>query len=174
MKTLQLILSLTLGFSCLQAQSIIDSKSKVSFEISNLVFSSVEGSFSGLNGIVALDAKNVDQSKFQVCLNPATINTGNEKRDDHLRNEDFFWVEKHAKICFTGTKFSALEGGRWQIQGKLEIRGISKKITVEILQKGNQISCQFTVNRLDYEVGMDYGSFTAGEEVTLKAQLQVQ
>lgn len=174
MKKVTLLFSLLLMISGIKAQSVVASQSKVSFEISNFLVNTVEGSFSGLEGTVVLNTKSPNQSKFEVCLDPATINTANEKRDDHLRNEDFFWVEKHKSICFKGTKFIKLSDGNWKIEGQMEIRGITKTITVEVVQKGKEVNCQFIVNRLDYKVGMDYGSFSAGEEVSLNVKLQIQ
>lgn len=174
MKKLTLLIGLLFGITSIKAQAVLPAQSKVSFEISNLLVNTVEGSFSGLKGTVKLNTERPNQSKFEVCLDPATINTANEKRDDHLRNEDFFWVEKHPSICFTGTKFIKLANGKWKIEGQMEIRGVTNTITVELVQNGKEVNCTFVVNRLDYEVGMDYGSFSAGEEVNLKVKLQIQ
>jgi len=53
----------------------------------------VKGSFAGMKGEIRFDEKDLANSSFKVNIDAATVNTENEKRDDHLRNEDFFDVE---------------------------------------------------------------------------------
>lgn len=171
LRTTILTLVLCSLFQLSQAQNINASKSRVSFEISNLAFNTVEGSFSGISGKIYLNEFALKKSLLKVCLDPATVNTGIEKRDDHLRSEDFFWVDKYPQICFYGREFEFLGEGRWLVTGKLKIRDIKREVQVELLQQDDKISCEFEINRLDYEVGLDISSFTAGEEVKLEVKL---
>ena len=172
--TLLILLSLFFNGQLITAQSIDGDKSKVDFEISNLAFNTVEGSFSGLSGKVYLNEHARNKSIFKVCLDPATIKTGIDKRDEHLRSEDFFWVSEYPEICFTGNSFAYLGEGRWQIKGNLKIRDVKKEITVILKQEENKISCDFQINRLDYKVGEDTSTFTAGDEVKLMVQIVLQ
>lgn len=171
---LYIFLALVFNANFLIAQSIDGDKSKVDFEISNLAFNTVEGSFSGLTGKVYLNEHARNKSIFKVCLDPATIETGIDKRDEHLRSEDFFWVSEYPEICFTGKSFAYLGEGRWQIKGNLEIRDVKKEITVILQKNDKQISCNFTIKRLDYNVGNDTSTFTAGDEVKLMVQIALQ
>jgi len=172
--TLLILLALVFNSQLSTAQPIDGAQSKVEFEISNLGFNTVEGSFSGMSGKVYLNEHARNKSIFKVCLDPATVQTGIDKRDEHLRSEDFFWVSEYPEICFTGKSFAYLGEGRWQIKGSLKIRDVKKEITVILKQDEKQISCDFQINRLEYNVGEDTSTFTAGDEVKLKVQITLQ
>ncbi|MGB0977923.1 MAG: YceI family protein [Croceimicrobium sp.] len=161
------------GIHGLQAQLIDSENSKVSFEISNLGFNTVEGNFSGLKGELNL-SKEQGASRLSICLNPATISTGIDKRDEHLKEEDFFWTSKYPEICFKGRKFKFLGEGRWEVEGILSIRDVSKPITIVLTKKGKMATCDFSIKRKDYNVGNDFSSFTAGEEVKLMVSLSLK
>ncbi|QNR25448.1 YceI family protein [Croceimicrobium hydrocarbonivorans] len=171
MKKLFLFL-LVLGQISLKAQNVDLEKSKVNFEISNLGFNTVEGSFSGLDGKLYLNMDAVHKSILKVCLEVNSIETGIAKRDEHLKSEDFFWLDKHPQICFNGDKFKYLGDHHWQVSGYLNIRGISKYITVALTYKDDILECEFMLNRFDYELGSDISTFTAGKEVEIKVHLE--
>jgi polyisoprenoid-binding protein YceI len=87
----------------------------------------------GLNGEINFDKKNTNEF-VRLSLKPATLNTGNNKRDDHLRSEDFFYVEKYPLIEFIGSKIQLQEKGNqlYDIAGTLQIRGVSHDETIPI------------------------------------------
>lgn len=150
----------------IQAQSSIDSEnSKVEFSIKNMKFKTVEGSFGGMNGNVAFDPENLENSSFNVCIDPATVNTGSKKRDEHLKNEDFFDVEKYPEICFKSDEIAKIDN-QYIAKGTLTMHGISNKVEIPFEQNGNTLNGQLTINRKDYKVGDD-GTFMVGDEVKL-------
>lgn len=109
--------------------SIDPAHSKVGFEISHLVISTVEGRFNTYTGSVDL-GKNIEDTKVEASIDAASVDTGNADRDKHLKSPDFFDVEKFPKITFISKKVSGSVDAL-KIQGDLTMHGVTKPITLE-------------------------------------------
>jgi len=94
--------------------------SKVGFEIPHLVISSVEGKFNKFEGVINVD-KAADKSKVEFSAEISSIDTGVEKRDDHLKSADFFDAKKYPKLSFTSTKVTQTDD-TLTIVGTLKIK----------------------------------------------------
>ena len=149
------------------AQTIDTKKSTVTFEISNMKVNTVEGSFTGLKGTVNFDASKLSTSSFEVCIDASTVDTDNTKRDDHLRNEDFFHVEKYPTICFASTSIIK-DGKGFKAKGDLTMLGITKEVVLPFTYENNQLTGALALNRFDYKLGEGTGSFMVGEEVKIQ------
>jgi len=155
------------------AQTIDAEKSIVNFKIANLSFSSVEGTIKGMKGSLHFDVANLTSSSFDVCIDPSTIETGINKRDKHLKTEDFFFVEKYPTICFKSLSITKTATG-YETEGNLTLHGVTKKIKipfVETTQDGKKVlTGKFTVNRFDYNLGSEAysGTFVAGKDVEVE------
>src|SRR5512137_2016851 len=75
--------------------------SNVGFKVKHLMVSNVKGSFEKFTGMVELNDKDVTKSKVDVSIETTSINTGVNKRDEHLRSADFFDVTKYPAMTFT-------------------------------------------------------------------------
>ena len=155
-----------ISFGTLNAQSNISDQSMVAFEIGNLWLNTVEGTIKGMKGTVDFDPENLKGSKFNVCVDVNTINTGIDKRDAHLKTADFFDVEKYPTICFESKAIHVSSDG-YSTTGDLTIHGVTKEVTIPFTYAKNIFTGTIEVNRLDYKVGVDYGSFKAQEEVSV-------
>ncbi|WP_107039405.1 YceI family protein [Brumimicrobium mesophilum] len=152
-------------FSSLVFSQEIDKRnSSISFEISNMLVNTVEGSFSGFTGEINFNENNLSQSQINVCIDASTVNTGIEKRDDHLRTKDFFHVEKYPKICFTSTNIIRNNTGYFA-EGQLEMHGVKKNVKIPLNYSNNTLLGSLVINRFDYEIGVDSGSFNIGKKV---------
>lgn len=103
--------------------------SKVGFEIPHLVISSVEGKFNKSEGEIKLDS-NFQKSSVKVSTDIASIDTGVEKRDEHLKSADFFDAKKYPSMKFES---SAVTGSpdSFKVIGNLTIHGVTKKVTLD-------------------------------------------
>lgn len=167
-----IVLLFSLAFVGLQAQNIDTLNSKVQFEVENLGFNTVEGSFSGIQGWAYLNPDAKKKNLLKVCLNASSISTGIKMRDKNLRGEDFFEVETYPNICFIGASYKYLGDNRWEVKGTLKIKDKEQEITVWIIQQNKALSCQFTIDRRYFGLGESYFNFTIGEEVVVKVRLQ--
>ncbi len=156
-----------LSFSFNVNSQVRDSfESIITFSVSNMKFKTVEGSFSGMVGEVDFQPNDLFSSKFDVCIDAKSIDTGNEKRDEHLKNKDFFEVETYPKICFESSNISETSDGH-KAKGTLTMHGVSKKIEIPFTFNSNQFNGEFKLNRVDYKIG-GKGRFIVGKEITVR------
>lgn len=146
-------------------------KSNVSFSIKNFGVGT-GGQFTGLEGTIVFDKASPEKSSFDVTVNAASVNTDNSARDNHLRKEEYFDVEKFPKISFKSAKISS-KGSGYAVTGTLTIKGTSKNISFPFtaVQAGDelQLGGSFQIDRRDYKVGGN--SMVLGDKVTVTLQV---
>jgi polyisoprenoid-binding protein YceI len=147
---------------------IDEDASSFEFEISNMGLFSADGTMDGIKG--SIDFDKIDSDGFvYLSLDAKTIDTGIEKRDDHLRTSDFFYVEKYPKIEYKGGKLTRIKGNLYVVSGTLSMRGVSlsKKVPIRFETLGNTLKFSGTAEIDRTEYGVDGGS-TVGDiaEVT--------
>lgn len=101
--------------------------SSVEFKVKHMMISNVTGSFKQFDAVIDFDEKTKTLKKLEGTVIVDSIDTGIEKRDTHLRSDDFFAAEKHPKMSFVMTKAEADS-----ITGKLTIRGVTKTVTLDL------------------------------------------
>lgn len=135
------------------AQQIDANNSFVEFEIGNMIFSSVEGKISGMTGAVNFNPSNLNNSKFNVCIDPSTVNTDNESRDEHLKNEDFFDITAYTTVCFVSSKIEK-KGAGFQTTGKLTLYDTTRDAVIQFSKNGKKLEGTMEINRFDYNLGV--------------------
>jgi polyisoprenoid-binding protein YceI len=140
------------------------SKSSVAFKIKNAGIG-VDGSFTKFETSIDFNESAGAPSSIKATIETATINTGIEARDKHLKKEEFFDVEKYPKITFESTQILKTASGGLIAEGKLTIKNITKdiKIPFTYTPATGVFEGSVTLNRLDYGVGGK--SMTMGDEV---------
>lgn len=111
----------------------------IEFAVKHMMFTTVRGRFKSFTGVVHVNELNPDQSRAEVGIEAASIDTGVSDRDAHLRSADFLDVERHPKIVFRSTRVDGAhkkEGDRFKIAGDLEIRGKSIPVTLDVTFEG--------------------------------------
>lgn len=138
--------------------------SRVGFTVTHLQLSEVDGWFDNFSGTVNWDEKDPSKSKIAFSVKATSIDTGNEKRDGHLKSDDFFAVEKFPTLSFTSTSVKKLSDNKYSLVGDLTIHGVTKRVTlpatikgpVDAFGNGKKIlgfDSRFKINRIDYGVG---------------------
>ncbi|MFA6086922.1 YceI family protein [Mucilaginibacter sp.] len=139
--------------------------SSLKFTIKNLGFD-VGGSFSGFEGTIDFDPQNLSNSKFDVTINAATINTDNSLRDEHLKGGNYFDVKNSPHIKIASTKITPAGKGAYQFNGSLTIKGKSKPIsfpfTAVLSADVYAFKGSFKMKRKDFGVG---GTSTVSDEL---------
>jgi polyisoprenoid-binding protein YceI len=107
---------------------------KLGFEISHLVISTVDGRFNKFSGDVEMNKK-LDDTKVDASVDVASIDTGNTDRDNHLKSPDFFDAAKYPTITFKSKKITG-SADKLKIAGDLTIHGVTKPVTLEGKYKG--------------------------------------
>lgn len=111
------------------AWRIDTSHSELSFRIRHLV-SRVRGTFQDWHGTIVMDPDNLAGSSVEVTIQTASIDTGNDRRDAHLRSADFFDAENHPVMTFKSTAIE-VNGNDLRITGDLTIRGVTRPVVLE-------------------------------------------
>jgi len=166
MKPILIVLFSFFVYVSLSAQRIDTEKSFVKFKTTALMVNSVNGTFTGMKGEIQFDVNDLSDSSFNVCVDPSSVNTENEKRDDHLKTEDFFEVSKYLEICFVSTSVEKTKSG-FETIGNLTMHGITKEIKIPFTFENNTFKGELKIKRLKYGIGEDYGSFTASKEAEI-------
>lgn len=151
--------------------------SVLQFSVSNMGVNRVKGKFKKWSGTVTYDAQNATKSQVRVAIESTSINTGNEKRDHHLRGADFFEVEKYPQLTFESQSITQ-EPGRFVMTGPLSMHGVTKPVTIYFTilppdaAKPQELraSGKVILNRRDFQ--LTYGNaFTIGNEVTITMEI---
>ncbi len=111
----------------------------VEFSVKHMMFTTVRGRFKDVSGTIALDPDDPDASHVEVEIEAASIDTGVEDRDKHLRSADFLDVENHTEITFRSRRVDGAareEGDEFQLVGDLTIRGTTREVTLDCTFQG--------------------------------------
>jgi polyisoprenoid-binding protein YceI len=119
------------------------------------------GNFGKYTADVTFAADNLPASKIDVTIDVASLNTGDKERDDTLKSADLFNPAKFPKAHFVSSKITSTGAGRFEAQGKLTIRDVTKDIklpiTFQTKQEGAKtvgfLTGRYTLKRLEYGVG---------------------
>ncbi|NJB70201.1 polyisoprenoid-binding protein YceI [Saonia flava] len=155
--------------------------SRVGFDIAHLMISEVSGSFGEFEITATADDK-FGEPSFMVEIKTASINTENDRRDDHLRSADFFDAETYPSISFKSTSYEKTGEKTFKVKGDLTMHGVTNEITLDgkvngIItdQRSKKLKAGLkltgTVDRLAFKVGGD--TPTLGDEVELTINLEM-
>lgn len=187
-RTIIITLAILLAAGSLSAVDwkVDNTHSTIRFTIRHLVVSSVAGSFSDFSGVVTWDGDrdNLAEGRGNVSIVVASISTGNDRRDEHLRTADFFDVEKFPSITFTWTKVIPGDGDRFQLVGEMTMKGITKATIFDCVFNGqvdhrgakrSGFSATAVIDRTEFGMEgaglLEGGGLTLGDDVTVDMDL---
>ncbi|WP_213805114.1 YceI family protein [Granulicella sp. dw_53] len=178
----------TLASAPLKAQTstwtIDTAHSNVNFQVRHLAVSTVRGSIGGVKGTIVQDEKDITKSTINASADAATVNTGTEARDKHLKSPDFFDVAKYPQLLFKSTAITGTPG-KLKLVGDLTLAGVTKSVTLDIdgpsapqkTPKGVTISgfsASGLISRKDFEFGTkSSASPTIGDEIKFTIDLEI-
>ena len=168
MKTSRIILAVLfiIQVAYVQAQTINTEKSEINFNITGGGIFKVKGTFSGMKGDFKLNTADLTNSRFNICIDAATIDTNNKKRDAHLITEDFFDVELYPTVCFK-SKSITKTGESYVTTGELTLHGVTKTVEIPFEFNNNTLTGTFELDRFDYKLGEDFGTMRVGTMATI-------
>jgi len=158
---------------------------QISFTVSHLVISHVSGAFRDFNGTINYDPSDVTKSTVDVHIMASSVNTGDDKRDGHLKSPDFFDVQKFPELTFKSTKIEK-KGDGFIAYGPLTIHGVSKDVELPFTIAGTikdgmgkthlVAQSSLTINRKDYGLTwnrtVEGGGVLVGEEVKIDLSVE--
>jgi len=97
----------------------------------HMMITKVRGHFRDVSGVIHV-AERPEDSSVEVTIAAASIDTGVERRDDHMRSADFMDVERFPTITFRSTHIEHVAGPRFKVTGDLTIRDVTRPITLDV------------------------------------------
>lgn len=161
--------------------------SKIGFSVSHLVITDVEGNFKEFDGTITTDGDNWENAKVEFTAEIASIDTDNEKRDEHLRSDDFFNAEEYPQLKFVSKSFKKVDDNEYKMVGDLTIRDVTKEVELEVELNGTVVdpwgntkagfNLLGEINRFDYGLkwskAIETGGLVVGEDVEIVGKLQL-
>ena len=166
---------------------IDNAHSQVQFTVRHMMISKVRGWFEKFEGTVELDEANPANTKVEVRIDTASINTRDAQRDGHLRSADFFEAEKYPQMVFKSTRVEVLDNATAKLYGDLTIKDVTNPVVMEVEYNGSAKSPWGTtsygfngrtvINRKDWGLGwnkaLETGGVLVGDEITIDIELEL-
>jgi len=154
--------------------------SSIIFKINHLGVTSFYGRFNNPSGTFTIDKENPENNFAEIMVKVENVDTYNEKRDAHLKNQDFFHADQHPDGVFKTSSCKKLENDKFEVSGHLTFHGITKPIVLEVHQTGAVddpwgnfrmgFETSFSILRSDF--GMDKMLDLVGDEVYLMIAIE--
>ena len=151
------------------------------------MITNVKGVFKEFDASIYTTGEDFMTAEIDFWLNPASVDTGDEKRDAHLKSADFFDVENHKEITFTGNTYEKVDNDSYELYGDLTVKGITKRIKLDVefggVMKdpwGNE-KAGFTINGkinrkdwgLNWNAALEAGGVLVSDEVRVSCEVQL-
>ena len=161
--------------------------SSIQFKIRHLTVSNVTGTFNKIKGTASVEGEDLATLKVEVTIDAASVDTGHQKRDEHIRTADFLDVAKYPTITFVSKKVVKAEPGKLRITGDLTLHGVTREITVDLEGPTPEIKDPWgnfrrgatgtaKIDRRDFGItwnkALDTGGLVVGNEVGIQVDIE--
>ena len=161
--------------------------SNVKFTVTHMVVSEVGGTFKVFDGTMEHTKPDYSDAKISFSVDVSSVNTENERRDGHLKSDDFFNAEKYPQMKFVSTSFTPAGDNKYKLAGNLTIRDVTKPVTFDVTYGGtvtdkgavkSGFKAKTTVNRFDYNLkwsaATEAGGLVVSKEVDVVVNLELK
>jgi polyisoprenoid-binding protein YceI len=168
--------------------SIDPTHSQIGFKIRHLMISNIKGIFKHFEASIYTTGNDFTTAQIDLWIDANSIQTGDEKRDEHLKSNGFFDTEDHKQITFTASTIgSTAPNGQHELWGELSIKGITKNIKLMVEfggiskdQYGSEkagFSIKGSLNRSDWDMvwnkALDSGGMLLSDEVHISCDIEL-
>lgn len=154
---------------------------QILFFVSHLGYSMSQGEFLEYDGGFTIDRDDPSKSSIDVSIQTASIDMDDEKWDDHMKNEDFFNVEKFPAMTFKSTAVELTGENTAKVTGDLTLLGVTKPVTLDVTHNKSDVhpysgkyvagfSGTGTLKRSDF--GMNYGLPGVADDVEIRLEVE--
>jgi polyisoprenoid-binding protein YceI len=162
--------------------------SAISFKVRHLMIANVKGKFKTFDANINTIDKDFTAVEIDLWIDPSSIDTGDAKRDEHLKSVDFFDVQNHKQITFTSSLIEkSYTDGYYELWGKLTMKGITQKVKLNV-QFGGILKDSFgnekagftitgKINRTDWglvwNAPIESGGLMVSDEVVISSEIEL-
>lgn len=160
--------------------SIDATHSNVGFKAKHLGILNVNGRFADYDATIKVDPANLSTLEATATVRIASVDTGVERRDTHLKSADFFDADTHPTMTFVSTGVTNVNGNTFDLNGNLTIRGTTKPIVLKGELAGTTsfrgkeriaLVASGTINRFDY--GLQWNSLTEAGGLVVSQDIEI-
>lgn len=169
------------------AWHIDPSHSEIQFSVRHMMISTVRGRFNKFSGTVEADEQNPTGARVKVEVDVSSIDTGDEKRDTHLRSPDFFDIEEFPTMTFKSSRVEQLDDRHGRLHGDLTIRDVTKPVVLDVEYAGMAkspwgttsagFSAETRINRkdwgLNWNVALETGGWLVADEIRISIEVEL-
>lgn len=180
-------LLLTVAPAVAQTWQIDTAHSRAQFTVRHLMISDIRGDFGAVTGTVDYDGKDLTKAKVNATIDVKSISTRVDKRDEHLKTDDFLDVANHPTMTFVSTSITPKGKGTYNMAGNLTIRGTTRPVVFELTQPAGPVTTRGTtkigasasgkINRKDFGVKyhevLDNGGLGVADEVFIQLDVEL-
>lgn len=159
--------------------------SHVDFVVRHMMISKVRGRFREFSGVICIDEV-PERSWAEATIVAASIDTGDEARDRHLRSAEFLDVEHHPEIKFRTVALRPADHDHWKVTGELTIRGVTRPVMLMVEYCGTAVDpwgntraaflASGEINREDFDItwnqALEAGGFLVGKGVKIDVDVE--
>jgi polyisoprenoid-binding protein YceI len=160
----------------------------IQFSVRHMMVSNVRGQFGKFGGHVEGDETKPGDARVEATIQAVSIDTANEKRDEHLRSPDFLDAAKFPTITFKSKKIEKTGEAKWKVTGDLTLHGVTKEVVLDLsdvtapikdpmgnMRAGAEVKT--TINRQDFGISfnktLDGGGVMVGNEIAITIDVEV-
>ena len=161
--------------------------SHVEFAVKHLMISTVKGRFADVEGTVTVEGDDVETAGIDVTIEAESIDTRVDKRDAHLRSEDFLHAERHPSLRFTSTEVERVDDEQLRVKGDLTIRDVTREVVLDVEELGRAtdpwggeraaFEATTKIDRKDFGLtwnqALEAGGVLVGDEVRISIDAQL-
>jgi polyisoprenoid-binding protein YceI len=159
----------------------------VEFGVKHMMFTTVKGRFTGVRGTInCADEADAARASVEAEIDAASVDTGEEQRDAHLRSAEFLDAERHPTLTFNSTGVERLDTERLRVVGDLTIRGVTREVALETTFNGMGknpygqevagFTAETTINRkefgLTWNAALESGGLLVGDKLEILIEVQ--
>lgn len=158
----------------------------IGFTVRHMAVASARGEFKEYTATLMVDESDLSDSSIVLTIDASSIDTDNQRRDDHLRSADFLEVETYPEIVFESKRIEKASDGNYRTTGDLTIHGVTREVVLEVQVAGpiedpwgnHRIGIEggVTIDRQDYDVKfsnkMETGELIVADEVRISFALE--
>jgi len=181
-KVLLGLIVLSMGITAQAETFTVDTgHAEIGFSVKHMMVSNTKGNFTTFSGTLDYDIKTKTLKSGEGTIEVASINTNNDKRDDHLKNEDFFNVAKYPKMTFKSTSVRKTGNNAFEVTGTLTVLGVDREVVLPVTIAGpvddpwgNQrigVECTTILNRRDLGITHSPAAMI-GDEVKVSIEVE--
>jgi polyisoprenoid-binding protein YceI len=162
--------------------------SSAHFSVRHMMISNVKGEFTKVSGTVTFSPDNPAGSRVEAVIEAASLRTGDEQRDAHLRSADFFDVANFPELRFTSNSVEPHGDGEYLVKGALTIHGVGKEVTLRVEGPTGEVkdpwgnvragaAATTKIHRKDFgmvfNAPLEAGGVLVGEEVSISLEVEL-